>query len=88
MSRIGMPASASATEAAVIPAHLVPASAANISISTRILERGNLSTKTTDSSASAVTFEISRDLRLNPGLILSLVENGAMLYRTSITALS
>ena len=87
-SLIGIPASANATAAAVIPTHRVPASAARISISTRIFERGNLSTRTTLSSASAVTLLISLERRLKPGRILSLVENGAMLYLTSITALS
>ena len=79
MSVMGIPAWARATDAAVKPTHLVPASAVRISISIRIFDRGYISRSTTLSSASAVTLLISRLRRLKPGLIRSVVENGAML---------
>ena len=51
MSLIGIPASAKATDAAVMAAHLVPACASTTCISTRIDALGNSSTITTFSKA-------------------------------------
>src|SRR2546426_1419764 len=59
-SRIGTPASARATLAAVRPAHRVPASAWRTSMKMSTDVRGNCSLKTTELKASEMTFEISR----------------------------
>src|SRR5438445_2043064 len=80
-SRIGIPASASATDAAVRPAHRVPASAWRTSMKMSTEVRGNCSTNTTEANASEITFEISTDRRSGPGRFRSVTENGAMLYR-------
>jgi len=83
----GMPASASATPAAVRPAHLVPASAFRTSMFTSIAALGNFSNKITFAKASEMTFEISL-LRLSgPGLFLSSTLKAAMLYLAFTMAL-
>ncbi len=75
-----MPASASATDAALMPAALVPASACRISTKMSTAERGYSASRTTPSSASRLTLDISM-LRLSgPGLFRSSTENAAMLY--------
>src|SRR2546425_12323848 len=80
-SRIGTPASARATLAAVRPAHRVPASAWRTSMKMSTDVRGNCSLKTTELKASEMTFEISTDRRSGPGRFRSDTLKGAMLYR-------
>src|SRR5213594_1594708 len=80
-SRIGTPASARATLAAVRPAHRVPASAWRTSMQMSTDVRGNCSLKTTELKASEMTFEISTDRRSGPGRFRSDTLKGAMLYR-------
>src|SRR2546425_2242340 len=80
-SRIGIPASARATLAAVSPAHRVPASAWRTSMKMSTDVRGNCSTNTTLANASEITLLISTDRRSGPGRFRSVTENGAMLYR-------
>nr|CAB57570.1 hypothetical protein [Saccharolobus solfataricus P2] len=77
-SLIGIPASASAKEAAINETNLDPASACNISVNTSIAVLGNSSTKTADSKASLITLESSISLLLGAGFFLSSVENGVM----------
>src|SRR5881296_1337643 len=71
-SRIGTPASARATLAAVRPAHRVPASAWRTSMKMSTDVRGNCSAKTTELNASEITFEISTDRRSGPRGILEM----------------
>ena len=85
MSLIGIPASASATAAAVIPAHLVPPSASMISIEISTIDLGKDSSIKAGLRASAAILEISLDLLSGPGLLRSSTENGAILYLTLIT---
>src|SRR5439155_16547651 len=80
-SRIGIPASARATLAAVRPAHRVPASAWRTSMKMSTDVRGNCSTNTTLANASEITLLISTDRRSGPGRFRSVTEKGAMLYR-------
>src|SRR3989454_814500 len=87
-SRIGIPASARATLAAVSPAHRVPASAWRTSMKMSTDVRGNCSTNTTLANASEITLLISTDRRSGPGRFRSVTENGAMLYRHCTRALA
>src|SRR5207247_9157546 len=80
-SRIGTPASARATLAAVRPAHRVPASAWRTSMKMSTDVRGNCSLKTTELKASEMTFELSTDRRSGPGRLRSDTLKGAMFYR-------
>ena len=74
MSLMGIPASARATDAAVRPAHLVPALAWRISMYTSMDARGYSSSCTTLLRASEMSLEISTDLLSVPGLFLSVTE--------------
>ena len=82
-----MPASASATPAAVRPAHRVPASASNTSIFTSIADLGKCSVKTTFSKASEITLEISLLLLSGPGRLRSSTLKAAILYLAFTIAL-
>jgi len=87
-SFIGIPALASATDAAVIPAHLVPASAWITSMFTSTIHFGKFSNIKAGSNAPCVTLPISTPLLLGPGLFLSSTANEAILYLHFNIALS
>ena len=78
---MGIPASARATAAALIPAVLVPASACRTSTKTSITDRGKKLVRITGSRASRLTLDSSYDLRSGPGRFRSSTEKEAMLYR-------
>ena len=87
-SLMGIPASTSATEAAVMPAHLVPPSDCRISMKTSIPARGYNSVNIEGSKATRVTLESSLSRLEGAGRFLSVVEKGAIWYLHLKNALS